>query len=66
MSLFGKKEQLKQEDVTVGQPMIEVEVDPATLCRACTNGYGDGICEYHANHGRRIMQRWDKIEKKGR
>jgi hypothetical protein len=64
MKWFSKNETPKVEPVTVEQPTIEAEADPNTLCRACTNGAGDGMCEYHANHGRRIMQRWEKLDKK--
>lgn len=32
-------------------------IDLNTLCRACSNGVGDGICSYHANRFRIQVKR---------
>lgn len=44
----------------------DVGIDSNQLCRACSNGMGNDICSYHAEKGRRMITRQQKIyAKKG-
>jgi hypothetical protein len=62
MGLFGKRQEPKQDDVRVEQPEVS-QVDTNKICRACTHGIGDGLCSYHTNQWRRVIQRNEKIIK---
>jgi len=61
--LFGSQEDEPQAvDI---QPAVnypdwdptEEDVDLSKLCRACSNGAGDGICSYHAHQMRMSLKR---------
>lgn len=41
---------------------VPESVDLSKLCRACSNGVGDGICNYHRSHLHHAFQRSLKIE----
>ncbi len=57
----GKRQEQPKEEPTIVEQGVK-EVDTNTLCRACSDGYGDGMCSYHLNHGRRLLQRWEKLD----
>ncbi len=36
--------------------MKQQQQDRSKACRACTNGWGDGICSYHAEQFRKLKK----------
>lgn len=54
-SVFTDQDELPEATYPFGD--VPASVDLSKLCRACSNGVGDGICSQHAAHMTRATKR---------